>query len=354
MDFIFDFGNARGKWFFPKAEGGGDYGDFRHAIYDMKEHEWDQVVGRGKPPKGILRINGAPYAVGDAARKYVIKERPKGASRYRPDYYGVGLAFAMTTCFGQGMLENKQIRKRNIVIFGSHAPHDVEYASSLVDAAKGTWEIESEYGRLEFQVVDVVTFDEPLGGYSHFAFTEKGSPQKSAKFIFENDTLVVDAGGYTIDVAAVDEGGNIDILSLESTRSGTIDMTTNFERAMRSANKLLFQDTGDIDVKRIEAAILSGTYQMGKTIIDCSAEAHAALSALTNDVVQRINASGGVANFPYILLTGGGSILLHNYLEQALPRAQFILADPSPERMKYANVFGGAKIAALLRKQELL
>ena len=337
MDFVLDFGNARLKWFDPRNN---SFSDDRHAIVALDEYQWNDIAGRGKPPKGIIKVNGSTFAIGDAARRYTIPEKPKGASRYRPDYYGVGLCYAMSECFKRSV--------KNVTLFGSHAPADVRYRSFLSQAAMGKWEVVSRHGTFEFEVKDVKTFDEPLGGYSHFVFTEKGKPIKRNP-LEKVDTLVIDAGGYTIDVGAIDAYGTIDLLSLHSTRSGSIAVTEQFEGALRGNNPLMFQDTGEIDIKRIERAILTGVFQMGKTAIDCKVEAKAAINRLTNDAIQVINAAGGVANFEYMLLTGGGSAMIYEALQVAMPRAQFLLAETKTDNMKYANVFGGAKIAALLR-----
>src|SRR5690606_29822778 len=92
-------------------------------------------------------------------------------------------------------------------------------------------------------------------------------------------------------------------------------------------NASMFQDTGDIDVRKTEAALLTGVFQFGKIQIDCRHEAHAALSTLTNEVVQVINSAGGIANYEVMLVTGGGAALIYDYLTAALPRAEFIMAE---------------------------
>lgn len=336
MIFVFDFGNARGKWHDPHKH---KYGDFLHAIKQLSESEWAIVAGNGKPPRGIIKVNGYPYAVGDAARRYTIPERPKGAARYRREYYGVALAFALSEAYGTS--------KRRVQLYASHAPGDAHYARNLVTSARGEFFVESNYGELAFNIADVRTFDEPLGGYSNYVFTEKGTERRSNP-LTNVTTLVVDVGGYTVDVAAVDPGGEIDQLSLNSTRVGVLELIRNFEHELRANNATLFQDTGDLDIRRVEAGIMTGIYQFGRHQVDCTREATGAINALVNDVVQVINASGGAANFDYILLTGGGAALIYNALVDAFPRIEFLLSEPNIDNMKFSNVFGGAKIARLL------
>lgn len=333
----FDFGNARGKFYVPAAR---YYDDFRHAIAPLDDATWRRVVGRGAPPAGVIRVNGQGYAVGDVARRYVIAERPTGASRYRPDYYGIGLAYAMAEGF--------RTSQANVSLMASHAPQDIEYARFLKDSAMGMWEVESHLGRLQFNVRKVATFDEPLGGYSDFTLTNKGT-ERNNNPLRNITTLVIDVGGHTVDVAAIDSGGEIDVMSLKSTRTGILNLTSNFESALRANNPLNFQDAGDLDIKRVETAILTGLYKFGKVTIDCRVEAQAGINALVNDIRDIIQAAGGVQNYDVMLLTGGGAVLVADALQSVVNRAEFIYAESDTDLMKYANVFGGAKIHAMLR-----
>ncbi len=340
MEIIFDFGNARGKWFVPRRR---ESGDFLHAIAELRESEWNNIVGRGKPPEGIIKVNGVPFAVGNAARRHVIQERPKGAARYRDTYYGIGLAYAMA----------EGIRRNDVAVnvFASHAPIDVQYAKSLRLAAKHVWTVESRFGTFEFNVKRVGTFDEPLGGFSHYVFNTDGTERK--KNPLKNlTTLVLDVGGHTVDVAAIDPGGVIDIQSLRSTRTGVLDLIRAFESELRENNSTMFQDAGDLDIRRVENAILSGQYRAGRVLIDCKRESTMALNGLVNDVIQIINAAGGVANFDAILVTGGGAALIYDQLIAAIPRIDFILAEANRDQMMFANVYGGAKLSTVVRQLE--
>jgi len=338
MELVFDFGNARGKWFVPRRR---VFGDFLHAIAELRESEWNKIVGRGKPPEGIVKINGVPFAIGNAARRHVIKERPKGAARYRDTYYGIGLAYSLA----EGIRRNDVA----VTLMASHAPIDAQYARNLVAAAKHTWNVECRYGTFEFVVKRVGVFDEPLGGFANYVFNTDGTDRKKNP-LKDITTLVLDVGGYTVDVAAIDSGGAIDQMSLNSTRTGILDLLSGFESDLRSNNATLFQDAGDLDIRRVENAILTGEYRMGRMVVDCRAEAEASMNTLVNDVIQVINAAGGIANFDAILVTGGGAALIYDWLVNAMPRIDFILSEPNRDYMMYSNVFGGAKLSAMSRK----
>lgn len=335
--FVFDFGNARGKWFLPCKN---EWGDFMHAIAPLGENEWSAVVGRGKPPKGLIKVNGLAYAVGDAGRRHVISERPKGAARYNELYYLPAACFALSEAFKESA---------EVSLYASHAPQDQRYVQDLVRSVKGKWTVECQHGIVMFHIKKVVCFDEPIGGYAHYAFTKTGD-ERDDNPIADKTVLLVDVGGYTADRVAVDPGGQIDLLSIQSTRAGTIAAIQQFQEELRSHNRHLFKAAGDLDIRRVEAAMISGVYHFGKIAIDCAQEAQAAINALVNDVIQVINAAGGAANYDVILLTGGGSALIYDNLASAFPAIDFIMVEEDRTLMKYANVFGGAKLAALMAR----
>jgi hypothetical protein len=335
--FVFDFGNARGKWFLPCNN---IWGDFMHAVAPLNENEWQGIVGRGKPPKGLIKVNGLAYAIGEAARRHVITERPKGAARYNELYYLPAACFAFSEAFEESA---------EISLYASHAPQDQRYVQDLVRAVKGKWTVECQHGILMFHVKKVVGMDEPICGYAHYVFTKSGEEQPNNP-IADKTVLLVDVGGYTADRVAVDPGGQIDLLSIESTRAGTIAAVQQFEKDMRSRNRHLFKNSGDLDIRRVEQAMITGVYRFGKIEIDCSKEAGEAINTLVNDVIQVINAAGGAANYDVILLTGGGSALIYDALTASFPAIDFIMVEPDRSLMKFANVFGGAKLAALMAR----
>lgn len=351
MIFVLDSGHSRVKWFNPASN---RYGDFRHAVHELTEAEWTRALQRGwREGSGFVRVDGKPFVVGDDARRYVIKERPSGAGRYHRYYYGVTLAAALIADASVASKDAKSAgmtirQNRNIKLMASHPPQDIDYADDLVSSVEGEIVVESPSGQHTFKISEVITFDEPIGGYSHFSFTEKGVPIKRNP-LANATTLVVDVGGYTTDVAAVDPGGVIDLMSPQSTRAGVIAVTEQFYSELRTAYKQEFRSNPEIDIQKIEKAILAGCYQYGRLKLDCQDIAEAAINGLTNQVLDVINSAGGVANYEYILLTGGGSVLIEKSLVKALPAAQFIPAEKNNDLRKYANVFGGAKIAALLQ-----
>lgn len=341
-DIFLDFGNADVKFF----DGNKSFSYFPHAIAPITESEWRNLVGRSKQaPSGYIAIEGKYFAVGDKARRYVLKEKPRGADRYVPDYYGVAMAYAISQLYPS---ETRQIN-----LFASYAPRDVEYADDIVKSALGHWHFTTHNGTYKVHVKAVETFDEPLGGFNHSVLTKDGRALKKNPYR-DSTILVLDVGGYTCDVIAVDPQGMIDDSSFASTLTGVIGAYGWFERELRSLYKTEFKGVGEIDSKRLETAMLTGAYPFGKLKLDCAALGQQSITSLTNDIADIIKASGGVANYDVVLLTGGGSALVYESLKAAIRTIDFILVEPDRELMRYANVFGGAKLFTMLKRLGVL
>lgn len=332
-----DGGNGDYKWFDGKI-----YKHFRHAIAFLTENQWRSVVGRSKtPPKGYIRVNGVPCAVGDAARRHVIKERPSGAARYHEAYAGVLAANVFAEAFEKS--------SKSVTVYASYAPQDDKYARDLEIALKRQWEVESFRGSQTFTVTRVETIDEPLCGLNHYVLTKAGR-ERANNPLKDKTCLVVDVGHHTVDVVAVDPGGVVDLESLGSTRTGVGELKKNFERELRANNQTRFKDTGDIDPRRIEQALITGKYPFGKLGIECREESGSAILSLINEIIDIISAAGGAANFDIILLTGGGPVLVYEALSIALPTIEFIMVEPERELMRYANAFGSWKNFEMLER----
>lgn len=341
-DIFLDFGNADVKYY----DGMKDYSHFRHAIAPITESEWRTLVGRAKqPPIGFIAIEGKYFAVGDKARRYVLKEKPRGADRYTPDYYGVAMAYAISELYPSDT--------RLINLFASHAPRDVEYVEDIRQAALGYWHFTTHNGTYKVHVKTVECFDEPAGGFNHAVLTKDGRALKNNPYR-DSTVLVLDVGGYTCDVIAVDPQGMIDDSSYASTLTGVISTYDWFERELRSAYKTEFKGVGELDARRLETAMLSGAYPFGNIKLECSTLGTQAISTLVNDISDVIKGAGGVANYDVVLLTGGGSALVYEALKAHIRTIDFILVEPERELMRYANVFGGAKLFAMLKRMGVL
>lgn len=334
-----DFGN--GFW---KSKHGKRIAMTRNAIVALSEQQWNAITQRGVPvlnaDGGYLRVNGAPYAIGEQARRQIIAERPRGSARYTQEYYGVGLCFVMAL-----MLEGKTTADVDLV--ASYAPQDVIYTKDIKASSVRSWRIDANGQSLRYNVKSATLFDEPLAGSANVIFTDNGDERRDNP-LSDGATLVIDVGSYTADTVAID-GGHVDLTSLKSTVTGAIDALERFEQALKENNRLLFKGIKGIDIKRLERALLTGQFQAGAETIDCQREAREAVNVLANDVLEIVNSQGGYINYDQMLLTGGGSMIVYETLVTALPRARFILADNKGE-MIFANVKGLEKTARALDK----
>jgi hypothetical protein len=332
-----DFGNYDVKWF----DGGVNRDYFRHAIVSIGENDWQRQLSRngGTPPRGYIKVDGMPYVVGDAARRHMTREKPSGAARYERDYYGIGLAMAMAQAF--------QKSQRRVKLYATHAPQDIDFVPDIEDAAIGAWHVISEYGEHEFYVTSVDTLDEPLGGFGYYVLTKDGREKRNNP-IAQDTVLVLDIGGHTVDVVAIDEGGMLDVGSMKSTRTGVGDMMREFEDNLRGNNRDRFKRAGDLDIRRLEKALMQGVYAAGNNPISCHHEAREAINGLTSDVVKIIESAGGVVNYDICLLTGGGAALLADALRTAVPDIDFLEVEPNRDDMRYANIFGTARTFNLI------
>lgn len=332
----FDFGNRDIKWFTE----GSNKGYFLHAIVPLTQSQWLKAIGRAKqPPKGYIAIEDKYFAVGDKARRYITKNRPSGAARYTSDYYGVAMCMAISQAYESGT--------RVINLYASHAPRDIQYSQDIVNAVQGKWYFVTHKGDYDIDVRTVETFDEPLGGFNHAVLTTRGTPLKNNPYR-DKTILVIDVGGYTCDIIAVDPNGMIDDSSLNSTITGVTQTMDKFEDDLRTMYSTEFRGVGAIDIHRLENALLTGKYQYGNKVLKCQTIAQQGINMLVNDVIDIINRMGGAANYDVILLTGGGSALIHDTLKKAFPVIDFVLVEKDRELMRYANVFGAAKMFKML------
>jgi len=105
---------------------------------------------------------------------------------------------------------------------------------------------------------------------------------------------------------------------------------------------------------RIRSAIATGIFDGGGRRYPCEKEIKEATNMLLNriaDTYQHI--AGGALSWDAIILTGGGSGLLHKRLLQILNHERVILADDI-ESIHLANVRGGLKLWRLYEALQVL
>lgn len=338
-----DSGNA-----IIKAKSSGGEIAFVHALYQLTDAEYHRVTTRsGEIHSDYIRVNGVPYVVGERAERHGTVERRTGAARYVPEYYGVFVATALARMYAQSM--------RNIYLFGSHAPADVDYRDDLMGSAVGTWEVEYQGKMKTFRVSDANTFDEPLGGLMNLVLNRNGITYKT-KEINDGVTLVLDVGGHTTDGLVIDPGASVDYSTAHSERIGILGVLRQFEKDFRSNNAAKLRNTNTIAPQRLRDGLRTGKMNLGGLgTFDCHEEADAACSEIVNKIKDVYNSYyGGSASYDYLVLTGGGSALLYTRLVDALGHNQIYLAERELDELHLANVRGGMNLYTMYEKTGMI
>ena len=131
---------------------------FPHAMKQLTESEYEKITNRAglqNHSVDYLRINGKPYVVGVSAERHGLITQRTGTARYTRDYYGVLAAAALGRLYD---------RSREISVYGSHPPGDVQFREDLMKSVVGDWVVEIKDKERHFRVSYANTFDEPVGG----------------------------------------------------------------------------------------------------------------------------------------------------------------------------------------------
>ena len=320
---------------------------FPHAIRQLSESEYEKILIRARI-NGIsndyFRVNGQPYAVGESAERHGIVTPRSGTARYTKDYCGVLAAISLARLYERG---------REVAVFASHPPGDVKYREDLMKSIIGEWEVETGQSKANFRVTYVNTFDEPVGGLMNVLLTEDGQHYQYPQ-IGDGRSLVVDIGGFTTDFLAVNQGGEVDYALARSVPLGIQSVISDFEESFRANNLEVVKDTPILQPDRVRKAIASGVFEGGGQKYPCQQDVDEATSLFLNrfgDTYQRL--AGGALSWDNIILTGGGSALLHHKLVPILKHNNVILAD-SIESLHMANVRGGLKLWRLYEALKVL
>lgn len=176
---------------------------FPHAMKHLTESEYEKItkrVGLQNQSLDYMRINGKPYVIGDSAERHGLITQRTGTARYTRDYYGVFAAAALGRLYE---------RSREVSVFGSHPPGDVQFRQDLIESVVGDWHVEVKGKERHFRVSNTNTFDEPVGGLMTVLLTEDGQHYQRTDVNYGR-ALVIDIGGYSTDWLAVNPGGEVD------------------------------------------------------------------------------------------------------------------------------------------------
>ena len=162
---------------------------FPHAMKQLMESEYEQITNRAgiqNQSLDYMQINDKLYVIGESAERHGLVTQRTGTARYTGDYYGVFAAAALGRLYD---------RSREVSIFGSHPPGDVNFRQDLMEAVVGDWYVEVNGKERHFRVSYVNTFDEPVGGLMNVILTEDGQHYQHTD-INGGRALVIDIGGF--------------------------------------------------------------------------------------------------------------------------------------------------------------
>ena len=310
---------------------------FPHAFRRLSESEYEKILSRVQingNSQDYFKVNGIPYVVGESAERHGLITQRTGTARYTTEYCGVLAAISLSKLYGRG---------REVAVFASHPPGDVKYREDLMKSIIGDWEVESGQSKANFKVIYANTFDEPVGGLMNVLLTEDGQHYQFPQ-IGDGRSLVIDVGGFTTDFLAVNQGGEVDYALARSVPLGIQSIINDFEESFRANNLEIVKDTPVLPSERVRSAVSTGVFVGGGQDYPCQQDVDEATSVFLNrfaDTYQRL--AGGALSWDNIILTGGGSALLHHKLIPILKHNNIILAD-SKESLHMANVRGGLKL----------
>lgn len=320
---------------------------FQHAICQLTDSEYEKILSRTNTNGNLrdyVRVNGKPFVVGDRAERHGVITPRSGTARYTKDYCGVLAAISLAQLYDRG---------REVAVFASHPPGDVKYREDLMNSIIGEWEVEIGHSKANFRVIYANTFDEPVGGLMNVLLAEDGQHYQYPQ-IGDGRSLVVDIGGFTTDFLAVKQGGEVDYALARSVPLGIQSVINDFEESFRANNMAIVKDAPVLQPDRVRKAISSGIFEGGGRKYPCEQDVEEATSLFLNrfaDTYQRL--AGGALSWDNIILTGGGSALLHHKLVPILKHNNVILAD-TKESLHLANVRGGLKLWRLYEALKVL
>lgn len=322
--------------------------EFVHALSQLTEVEYKQIISRELSPE-VLKVNGVPYAIGATAMRRGYQPRQTTGERYNELYYGTLLAAMLFRLYEKPV--------KNIFVYASHPPVLFDSRPEIVAAAKHKWVVECMGEKREYIVNEVRCFDEPVGGVMNLLLAGDGKTYQRSD-IKEGSALVLDIGGQTIDVAALDNG-KIDYSHIHSADGGVIEVEQRFEKLLRAEYKHTLKGTNFIPPKKIRETLQTKAFDAGAYGV---LEVSELVNQATDDIVLRIKdligESGGLVNYNNVVLTGGGGGLLFNriceYFDHAsfqtrLGHDYFHLADDIKD-IHLANIRGGFKVLKMLQK----
>jgi hypothetical protein len=333
---VLDAGNAEIKGL---ADNGREV-TFPHAFMQIPESKMGEIEERARRtntaiPAAYMRINGIPYAIGNYAYSHGTFTPEQGTARYRKDYYGIFVGAVLGLLYQKG---------GEVALFAAHPPNAIHYLDDLADAAGGHYEVAIGDKTLNFHVHYVNTFDEPLGGYCNVYMGPTGLTEARPD-IGQGRTLVVDLGGYTCDFLAIAPGGEVDHGVTDSVRVGINDILSQLKQGLYSKYAKRLKSAHDLRRDDLQTAMVRREFPAAGDWLPCGGLVDEAVNLLLNRFRPAYHdGAGGPVPYQAVILTGGGSMMLRDFLLPLLDHKNVIMAESEEEAVHLANVRGGLKL----------
>lgn len=247
----------------------------------------------------------------------------------------------------------------NIILAIGHPPSEFNQVEHLNGLVKGVHKILHPDGtRRIYNVQGVVPFDEGAGGLAYLMNQEQprnngrfASSKKSA--LSEGDrVLIYDGGGRlgSLTSARVVDNRRVEILfrTTQKIEGGSITIRERFREQLRAAFVEETRGMKDKDMTPdwIDRLIKTGQWRLkgGKKVLDVSTVVKDSLNVYLNDIrgIYQTYFAGG-NNIDHIILTGGTTAQLYEYIVDAFDHGSIILVDDL-YHINMANVKGGSVI----------
>jgi len=307
------------------------------AVQQINESDWKRITSYSNISNDYYVVNGTPYAIGETAVRKGYVRKVQGPARYERSHIGVLVAIML--------FEMMDKSSRSVSVALGHAPGYVEYTDKIGKAVLGEWEVINSTGaRRVFNITKTYYYMEPIGAMMNVVLDNNGKINFN---ISDGDTLVIDIGGFTIDVIIV-SNGEVDISSAYSSTSVGINYSVELlEKMLRQNYTDIFTKTSKIRLDRLLEAIRTGKFNAGGYgSINCKNLVQEALNPVLSAVADLYDMYGGKAEYNNIILSGGGSALMNKQLVKLLDHP-YIYLSGKPKYAHYAIATGGHKIIKL-------
>jgi plasmid segregation protein ParM len=327
------FGRVKG------VSSAGDRVDFPSVIGDF--HPVKFVSGMEGDPSSNLAIeyNYKRRFVGNAALKQTTPQATVDKERTVSEEGLTLLAAAMVL-----MAPEKPSEQINLVV-GLPVMHYETLKQKYLTAAKTLHMVDrlslsgEPVERKYFSVVDVKVLPQPFGSLFDRLLNDRG--ELIEKRLAAGKVGIIDIGYNTLDLARAD---NLEFINPRSTSFSGLGMFTAFQ----ALSVEIYRNLGiEIPPERIEPIIRQGEVKISGRQVSVEQFKRAAFKEAAAQIISRVKSTWPDRwELDQILITGGGAILLGEFLLSELGQQAYVAEDPV-----FANVAGYLKFAQRVWKQ---